>query len=180
MESLDDPCGEHFTYRDLVECGETWRRLAALGPVDNLPRAPETFAAMRALCAAVLDPVARRFGRLELTYAFASPLLARHVPGRIHPPLDQHAGHERTASGKLVCSRLGLAADLCVPGLDSRDLALFVVEHTGFDRLYVYGPDRPVHVSVGPERKREIVLLRAGPSGRRIPRVVTAEALRRR
>jgi hypothetical protein len=64
--------------------------------------------------------------------------------------------------------------------VDTREVALFVVDHTDFDRLYFYGPDRPVHVSVGPERKREIVLLRPGPSGRRIPRVVTADALRRR
>ena len=178
---LDEPCGEHFTVRDLVECGETWRRIAAAGtPVDNLPRAPETFAAMRALCAAVLDPVARRFGRPELTYAFASPRLTRHVPGNIHPPADQHAGHERNAAGKLVCPRLGLAADFRVPGVDSRDVALFVVEHTDYDRLYFYAPDRPLHVSVGPERTRQLVHMWRGPSRRRIPRVVTADFLRSR
>lgn len=176
---LDEPCGEHFVYRQLVECGETWRQLAAAGqPVDNVPREPGTFAAMRDLCAAVLDPVVRRFGRLDLTYAFASPRLTRHIAGRIHPPGDQHAGHERDRAGKPVCSRLGVAADFLVPGADARAIALFVVEHTDFDRLYVYAPDRPVHVSVGPERKRQIVRMAPGPSGRLIPRVVSPDVLR--
>jgi hypothetical protein len=64
---LDERCGEHFAYRDLVACGETWHRLSSAGaPVD---------------------------------------------------------------------------------------------------RLYLYAPDRPIHVSVGPERSRQIVHMRRGPSG---------------
>ena len=74
---LDQPCGKHFVYRDLIACGETWRRLTAEStpgpPFDNIPQATETFEAMRTLCAAVLDPVVEHFGRLELTYGFASP-----------------------------------------------------------------------------------------------------------
>jgi hypothetical protein len=175
---IDQPCGAHFVFRDLVECGETWSRLSAAGtaalPFDNLPRAPETFAAMRALCAAVLDPVVERFGRVELTYAFASAALTRHIAGRIHPPLDQHAGHELNRKGKPVCPRLGLAADFLVPGTDSRVVARWIIESTEFDRLYFYEPDRPLHVSVGPDHKRQVVHMRLGPSGRRVPRVVTS------
>jgi hypothetical protein len=171
---LDEPCGECFVYRDLITCGETFHRLSREAPFDNVPRAPETFAAMRTLCAVVLDPVARAFGALELTYAFASPRLTRHVTGLIHPPGDQHAGHELNRVGKLVCRRLGLAADFRAPGADSRALARWIVEHTAFDRLYFYGPDRPIHVSVGPDNTRQIVSMRRGPSGRLIPRVVRA------
>jgi len=178
---LDHPCGEHFVYRDLIECGETWGRLHAAGtagtpvqPFDNVPRAAATFAAMRALCAAVLDPLARRFGRLELTYAFASAQLTRHIAGRIHPPLDQHAGHELGRAGRPVCPRLGLAADVLVPGVDGREVAGWIVENTAFDRLYFYAPDRPIHVSAGPDASRQIAHMRLGPSGRRVPRVVTA------
>jgi hypothetical protein len=176
--NLDDPCGEHFRYRDLVECGETWHRLRARAgdgpPFDNVPRVAETFDAMRALCAAVLDPVVRRFGRIELTYAFASPALTRHIPGRIHPPGDQHAGHERGRAGSALCGRLGLAADLRAPGVDSRALGRWITENTAFDRLYFYEPDRPIHVSVGPDATGQIVDMRRGPSGRRVPRVVDA------
>lgn len=172
---LDDPCGERFVYRHLIECGETWRRLTAErgAPFDNVPRAAETFAAMRALCAAVLDPLAERFGRPELTYGFAGPALTRHVPGRIHPPADQHAGHEVDRKGNPVCKRLGLAADLLVPGTDSREVARWIAASTAFDRLYFYGADRPLHVSVGPEATRQIVVMSRGPSGRLVPRVVS-------
>lgn len=173
---LDEHCGEHFVYRDLIACGETWHRLTAETgePFDNLPRAAETLAAVRALCAVVLDPAVRRFGKLELTYAFASRCLTTHIPGRIHPAVDQHAGHELNRAGKPICSRLGLAADFRVHGIDSGEVASWVVQHTGFDRLYFYGSDRPLHVSVGPDAVRQIVHMRRGPSGRLVPRVVQA------
>jgi hypothetical protein len=178
---LDQPCGKHFVYRDLIACGDTWHRLHTeplpAPPVDNLPREPETFAAMRELCATVLDPLVDRFGQLTLTYAFASPPLTRHIRARIHPPLDQHAAHERTRSGKLICPRLGLAVDLLVPGVDSRRVAAWITQHTAFDRLYYYGESRPIHVSVGPEAARQIVHMRPGPSGRLIPRIVPASFL---
>lgn len=173
---LDERCGEHFKYRDLVECGETWCRLTASGaegqPFDNMPSADSTFAAIRALCAVVLDPVVKQFGRLELTYAFASRRLTRHIPGRIYPPGDQHAGHEVDGAGAPLCGRLGLAADFLVPGVGSRDLARWIVENSAFDRLYFYEPDRPIHVSVGPNQSRQIVHMRREPSHRRVPRVV--------
>jgi hypothetical protein len=173
---LDESCGEHFVYRDLIECGETWNRLTASSapgqPFDNVPRAAETFAAIRTLCAGVLDPVVNRFGPLKLTYAFASPQLTRHIKERIHPPGDQHAGHELGRTGAPICGRLGLAADFAIPGVDSREIALWIVEHTGFDRLYFYDFDRPIHVSVGPDSARQIVHMRRGPSGRLVPRLV--------
>lgn len=178
---LGAPAGEHFTYRDLVACGETYRRLSTEqgAPFDNTPRAPETFAAMRALAASVLDPVVRRFGPIEITYAFASPGLTRHIRGRIHPPIDQHAGFEKSAKGALVCPRGGLAVDFVIANLDSLALARWVVENTPFDRLYLYGPDRPIHVShVSPphEGQRQVVLMRRGPSGRLVPRAMSAAA----
>jgi hypothetical protein len=179
---LDDRCGEHFRYRDLIECGETWRRLSAAGDerpsFDNVPRVPTTFDAMQALCAAVLDPMVRQFGQIELTYAFASRELTRHITGRIHPPADQHAGHELARGGHPVCARLGLAADFWVPGVSSRDLARWIVELAAFDRLYFYEADRPIHVSVGPDESRQIVHMPRGPSGRRVPRVVGADFFR--
>lgn len=179
LPDLDDPCGEHLRFRDLIACGETHHRLTAeLGaPFDNVPREPETFAALRALAEAVLDPLWRRFGPVEITYAFASPRLTRHIRARIHPPLDQHAGHERDGRGKLVCPRGGAAADLRVAGHDSREVALWIAEQTAFDRIYFYAPERPLHVSVGPDESRQIVAMRPGPSGRLIPRVVSAGRL---
>lgn len=178
---LNAPCGAHFTYRDLIECGETWQSLSAsLGaPFDNVPRVEATFAAMRELCTAVLDPVTERFGRPTLTYAFAGRSLTRHIPGRIHPPADQHAGHEVDLRNRLVCPRLGLAVDFFVPGIDSREAARWIVASTAFDRLYFYGADKPLHVSVGPENNRQVVSMAVGPSGRRVPRVLREDQIRK-
>jgi len=173
---LDEPCGPHFRYRDLIECGETWHRLSAGGEdgrvFDNVPREPATLGAMRSLCTVVLDPAVVHFGRVELTYAFASRALVRRIPGRIHPPGDQHAGHELDRTGKPICARLGFAVDFRVPGVDSREVVRWVVEHTAFDRVYFYEPDLPIHVSVGPDESRQVVHMRRGPSGRRVPRVM--------
>lgn len=174
LPSLDERCSEFFVYRDLIECGETWQRLTREKgqPFDNTPRVPETFEAIRALCAVVLDPVVRRFGTADLTYGFASSRLTRCIPRRIHPAGDQHAGHELGRRGQPICHRGGLAVDFAVRGVDSLELARWVVEHAAFDRLYFYGRDRPIHVSAGPESTRQIVVMRPAGPERLIPRVV--------
>ena len=178
LPALRDPCGEHFTYRDFVHCGETWHRLEreAPGSVPNVPVQPETYAAMREMCDRVLDPVIRAFEYpIELTYAFASPALTKHIRGRTNPTRDQHASCELNARGNPICSRLGFAVDFRIRDISSADVALFVVEGTDFDRLYYYGEDRPVHVSVGPESKGQIVQMLPGASGKLVPRVTARE-----
>ena len=39
-------------------------------------------------------------------------------------------------------------------------LARFIAETTSFDRLYLYGGNRPLHVSCGPSGSRAIFVLR--------------------
>lgn len=152
--TLNEWCGRHYQYRDLIECGETWRRYQ----IDNRPRRPETYAAMRELCARVLDPITDKFGRVELHYAFASAALDKLV--RLNPRprttrhLDQHAGYEINRNGKPYCTRLGLAVDLRVSGVSSYDVASWAIKNTQFDRLYFYGARRPFHISVGPDNSR--------------------------
>jgi hypothetical protein len=171
---LDDACGEFFTYRDLTECGETWARLAEEGRrVENVPLELETLDAMRTLCRIVLDPLAEKFGRPELSYAFGSPSLTKQIRGRISPLLDQHAGSERNQRGQLICRRRGFAVDLQVPGARSREVATWVIEHLDFDRLYFYSDERPFHVSVGPEQSRSVVVMLPTTAGRLVPRSVT-------
>lgn len=163
----DTACGESLTFRDFFEAGETWARHR----VDNIPRQKETFEAIERLCRDVLDPVRRRFGPFRITYGFAGPQLTRLVPGQIDRSLDQHAGHELKPRGTgLICPREGQAADFLVPGVSSIDVARWIAEATPFDRLYVYGHDRPLHVSAGPQQSRAIIAMRVGPSGRRVPR----------
>ncbi len=172
-DDLDRPCGRHLCFRDLIEAGETWRRVR----VPNLPDQPGTVAALQRLTRDVLDFVVEQYGRIEITYGFASRELTRHVPGRIDPSRDQHSGHELRRNGEPICARLGQAADFRVPGLCSGRLAAWIAAQLPFDRLYFYGTDRPVHVSVGPEEARAVISMMPGTSGRRVPQRRTVDWL---
>lgn len=158
-----------FTYRDLLECSKTWRDAHAAGDaIDNIPAEASTFEALRVLAEEVLDPVAATFGRPTITYCFAGPQLTRHVTGQIAPHLDQHASHERKGDA-LICPRLGAAVDFSVDGHASNEIARWIFEHRRFDRIYIYGDARPIHVSVGPDNARMVVELRRSPSGHQVP-----------
>lgn len=140
--------------------------------MTNLPAREETWEGLAALAGELLDPLHERFGAVTLTYGFASPALVRLVPSRISPPLDQHAGAERNARGALICARGGQSCDLRVPGESALDVARWIQEKLPFDRLYLYGADRPLHVSYGPTPARYVCAMVATPRGR-IPRDVT-------
>src|SRR5574337_197028 len=169
LASLDDLCGQNFTYRELIECGETWERTR----VANYPRQADTYKAWHALATKILDPVIDYFGMVKLTYGFAGPDLTKKIADRIAPHLDQHAAHELSRAGKPICSRLGAAVDFLVEDEDMLEVAKWITENTPFDRLYLYGHDRPVHVSYGPELMRQVtVMIPSGKAGRLIPRTL--------
>ena len=166
-DELDNPCGRYLTFRDLIEVGETWQWIRP----SNLPFQAETVLALRRLAEEILDPVITRFGPVEVTYGFASLALTRHVPGRIDPTRDQHAGHELKSNGRPVCPRLGQAIDFRIDRVCSGQIAAWIVGMLPFDRVYFYGSDRPLHVSVGPSEARAVVTMLPGPSDRRVPRI---------
>ncbi|AFL73685.1 DNA phosphorothioation-associated putative methyltransferase [Thiocystis violascens] len=170
LAELDAPCGRFLTFRQLIACGET----QADTGLPNLPRQPESYDALLELTERVLDPVIDYFGMIRLTYGFCSPQLARQIPGRIDPKRDQHAAHELNRLGKPVCDRLGAAVDFIVEDESMLEVARWIVANTPFDRLYFYGDDLPIHVSHGPNRDRQIVLMIAGKSGRLVPQVVSS------
>jgi hypothetical protein len=166
IPELDEPCGANFTFRQLIECGETWERTR----LPNIPKEAESFTALVELARCILDPVVDYFGMIELTYGFCSPMLAKHIPARIAPVLDQHAAHEKKRGGANVCSRLGAAVDFYVADEDMEEIANWIIENLPFDRLYFYGRDRPIHVSYGPEQSRAAYRMEIGKSGMRVPR----------
>jgi hypothetical protein len=166
LPDIDTRCGERFTYRDLIECGETQARLN----LANLPRHPQTFNALYDLATKLLDPLVDYFGSIRLTYGFCSPELGRHIKARVAPALDQHAGHELNRRGELICDRGGAACDFIVEDEDMREVADWITANLPFDRLYFYGRDRPIHLSYSPSELRQAVEMRAGPSGRLVPR----------
>jgi len=165
IPDIDSACGQHFSYRDLIECGETQ---VATG-LANLPQQADSYTALYELAHHILDPVIDYFGMVRLTYGFSSPQLARKIPGRIAPKLDQHAACELNRKGEPVCPRLGAAVDFIVEDEDMAEVAQWIMENLPFDRLYFYGPDRPIHVSYAENPAREAWEMR-DIGGRRIPR----------
>lgn len=153
---LDAPCGRYFRFRDFIECGETQRFTG----IKNLPENPESYQAIGQLARLVVDPVVDYFGPIVLTYGFCSQTLEKEIPGRIAPRLDQHAAHEKRRNGRYVCSRLGSACDFLVEDEGMLEVAQWIVLNTRFDRLYFYGDSLPIHVSVGPEQKQQIVIMK--------------------
>ena len=171
LPRLDDPCGQHFLYRDFIACGETQAKTG----LPNIPQQVETCNALTRLAAQILDPVVDYFGEIVLTYGFCSRELAKHVPGRIAPALDQHVSHELNTRGQPICKRLGAAVDFIVTDESMFEVAQWIVQHTPFDRLYFYDDKRPLHVSCGPEQKGEVVVMIVSKTGRLVPRVVSAK-----
>lgn len=163
----DELCGANFTYRQLIECGETQAKYS----LANMPQQPDSFTALYELCKNVLDPVIEYFGAIRLTFGFCSPALARLIPARIAPHLDQHAAHERNKLGRVICTRLGAAADFLVEHEDMLEVAEWIAENTPFDRLYYYGPAKPIHVSYGTDFSRQFVEMHLLSNGNLAPRV---------
>jgi DNA phosphorothioation-associated putative methyltransferase len=166
IPELDEPCGANFTFRDFIECGETQQRLQ----LKNIPLNPETYNALYDLAVNILDPLIDYFGSVKLTYGFCSPGLAKHIPGRIAPELDQHAGHELNSKKKPVCSRGGAACDFIVEDENMREVADWIIANLPFDRLYFYDAGRPVHVSYARAGASKAYQLVGTAAGNKIPR----------
>ena len=170
LPELDEPCGAHFTFRDFVECGETWESTG----VENTPLQPGTYEALRLLAESVLDPVTKEFGRPTLTYGVACQALSSLIRHNIAPKLDQHAGYEMSAKAKRICDRGGVACDFEIPGTESLIVAKWIVRNVRFDRLYYYGKDRPIHVSANESPKGQCVLVkRDAASSKVVPTVIS-------
>lgn len=170
VRSLDAKCGENFRFRDFVECGETFN---ALRP-NNVPRSEKTYDALERLAHEVLDPVIKAFGPIRLTYGLACGPLSRRIKSRISPPHDQHASYEENTHGKQICARGGAAVDFLCPNRGSLEVAQWISGNCKFDRLYFYGDQRSVHVSVGPDESGKVVLMLASKHPNRlIPRKIS-------
>ena len=179
--NLDEPCSQHFTYRQLIECGDTFTETDTI----NLPRQEASWQALSELAVHILDPVLTRYGELQLTYGFCSPELAKarnryakslNLLPAIYPSSDQHGSYEVNGKGERICQRGGAACDFYVPKVSSLNVALWVANQLPFDRMYFYGADRPLHVSYTSHRGvQEVTIMKPKTSGRGyIPSTCTA------
>ena len=167
IPSLDEPCGEYLTFRQLIQCGETQ---ASTG-ISNTPKEADSFTALYELATKILDPVIDYFGMIHLTYGFCSPELAKKIPSRIAPKLDQHAAHEKKRNGTFICERLGAACDFVVEDEDMSQVARWVLDNTPCDRVYLYANNSPIHVSFSATPTGQLVDMSLRAGNRRIPRV---------
>lgn len=170
IPDLDQRCGENFCYRDFTECGETQARLK----LRNIPLRPETYNALYDLATQILDPVVEYFGSIRLTYGFCGPELGKHIHSRVAPKLDQHASWEVSRAGKLICERGGAACDFIVADEDMLEVAEWIRRELLFDRLYVYGPSLPLHVSAGPGQSRSAYRMSLSATGRLLPNAISS------
>lgn len=162
---LDEPCGRFLRYRDFIECGETRARLG----LGNRPVQVESFNALHDLAVHVLDPIIEYFGPIKLTYGLCSAALGKHIRRRVAPKLDQHAAAERNSRGALICERGGASCDFVVEAENMVEVADWIIANVPFDRLYYYGPDRPLHVSYGPQHSRQAFILTQNARGQLSP-----------
>jgi len=161
---IDSACGENYSYRNFIECGETQKKTG----IENLPKNPESYNALFELAQNLLDPIIDYFGPIDLTFGFCSPELAKLIPGRIAPRIDQHAAHELNRNDKFVCPRLGAAVDFIVEDEDMFEVAKWISDGLEFDRMYLYGEKQPIHISFGPEMNNQITLMKKNKDGTRL------------
>jgi hypothetical protein len=160
--------GKYLTLEEFCTCTQTYQRFAE--QIDPYPQnEQETIPALVALHQHIIDPVIDQFGRdrFHLTYGFCSTDLQRWLHrkdpttgkkyGKVSPDRDQHMGHELRRNGRYYCDRLGAACDFQIREMSANDLVQWIQEQRlPFDSLYVYGSDRPIHISYGPQHKQAI------------------------
>lgn len=160
--------GKYFTLEDFCTCSKTYQKYTEL--IDPYPKnSEETVAALQALNYFILDPIIDYFGfeKFQLTYGFCSASLKRYFNqkdpvtgmknGRVDPSRDQHIAHEMNRKGEYYCKRLGAACDFIIKNQQTNQVIEWILQaKLPFDSLYFYGNDRPLHISYGPQQKREI------------------------
>lgn len=172
----DIQLGKYLTLTEFCTCTQTYRKYA--DKINPFPQNPqETIPALQQLNQWILDPLIDYFGRIhfQLTYGFCSPDLRKYLEqkdpvtglknGRVAPHLDQHMAHEVKKTGRYYCDRLGAACDFRIESVASCQVISWILqEKLPFDSLYFYGRDsrsetlcdRPIHISYGPQHKRDI------------------------
>ncbi|MBR8827247.1 MAG: hypothetical protein DSM107014_04970 [Gomphosphaeria aponina SAG 52.96 = DSM 107014] len=159
--------GKYLTLEEFCTCTNTYKKYAK--EIDPYPKNPESIAAIKALNQFILDPIIDNFGRdkFQLTYGFCSPDLRKYLNrkdpitgiknGRIETRIDQHIAHEINQKNQYYCQRLGAACDFLIINQETEQVVDWILaQKLPFDSLYFYGKERPIHISYGPQHKRDI------------------------
>ena len=142
--------------------------------IDNTPNA-ESLNALSDLSVEILVTIQKTFGEVNITYGFTSHKLLQQIkklnPTHIAPNIDQHASYEVNIRDNIICSRGGAACDIFVAGYENNMYAVakWAADKLPFDRIYLYGNGRPIHISFGPEHNRFIQVMKTSKAGKRFP-----------
>lgn len=123
----------------------------------------------------LLLPIEENFGAITISYGFVGAELNRyiqcHSPVGTAPLLDQHACCEVNSKGKAISQRPGAACDFFVLGFEDRmhEVVLFICQHLAFDKLYFYGRNRPIHLSISESPLRHLQVMQHNKNSRRYP-----------
>ncbi len=163
----DVQLGKYLSLHDFCTCTNTYQKYS--DHINPYPNSGESIQALKELNYYIIDPIIDYFSwdKFKLTYGFCSHDLRIYLEkkdpitglknGRVAPNLDQHIAHEVKKNGDYYCQRLGAACDFLIVELDSDELVEWILkQQLPFDSLYFYGKNRPIHISYGPQQKRQI------------------------
>jgi hypothetical protein len=142
------------------------------GTLSNIPSA-DSQPYLEMLIAEILIPTERKFDALNVTYGFTSSKLAayitKHASTGTAPQLDQHAVCELNSKNNEISKRAGSACDFIVPNQSMAEITRFIVKNLRFDRIYYYGDNRPIHVSISDTPVKHLQIMCESSNGRRYP-----------
>ncbi|GFD73165.1 hypothetical protein KUL113_25850 [Tenacibaculum sp. KUL113] len=141
---------------------------------SNEPINDSSTLALKELVSEILLPINRTLGKPIITYGFTSFPLKKFIqkvsPSGTAPTLDQHSSHETNSVGKQICNRGGAACDFFVEGVATSDIVRFITQKLNYDRIYYYGNNRPLHVSIHlTEPLKHLQIMCESENGRRYP-----------
>ena len=72
--------------------------------------------------------------------------------------------------GKQICSRGGAACDFYIEGVPTSNIVRFITQKLNYDRIYYYGNNRPLHVSIQlTDPLKHLQIMGESENGRRYP-----------
>jgi len=151
-----------------------WYQIKHADYLGENPINPQSERQLQHLQNEIIRPLQTQFGEVHVTYGYTSHSLLRWIlknsPGDMAPDIDQHASMELNSKGKRICKRDGAACDFYVEGYENRmdEVAKYICTHLAFDRLYFYGKNKPIHISIGPENSRYALIRQTRSDGLRV------------
>lgn len=152
-----------------------WYKTKHAIEISNIPTSEQSKIQLDNLVNNILEPINKVLGAVNITYGFTSPELVRYIqknsPSGTAISLDQHASHEVNLKENRINKRDGAACDFLVKGYEKKmnHVVHFIVNNLNFDKIYYYGKDRPIHVSIGQYQEKHLQVMCISKNGRRYP-----------